>query len=143
MEKEYEFLKNRLEQSHGFMEFLPISVDRIEKGYVEAILQLGEKVLNPFGTVHGGCLFAVADSVAGTAAMTHGRYVTTISGHIHYLNPAVGMKKMKVAAQEVKAGKTILTYDVVFEDEKENVICKATLEYFALNVIKREEMNIK
>lgn len=138
MKEEYLYLKKRIESADGFIGYLPLTIDLIETGCVKATLNMTERILNPFGTVHGGCLFTVADSIAGTAAMTHGRYVTTISGHIHYLSPAVGKGQMKIVAEEVRAGKTILTYDVAFLDESDHVVCKATMEYFALNKIDYE-----
>lgn len=136
MKEEYEYLKERIEKAEGFIGYLPITIDSIEKGCVRATLEMTEQILNPFGTVHGGCLFTVADSIAGTAAMTRGHYVTTISGHIHYLSPAAGIGQLSVVAKEVRAGKTILTYDVIFTDERDKIICKATMEYFALDEIK-------
>ena len=74
--------------------------------------------------------------------MTYGRYVTTISGHIHYLNPVDEEAELKVLTTEIKNGRTILTYDVAFVDTHQDIICRATLEYFALSEIKLEEMNI-
>ncbi len=138
----YGFIKQRLEHSEGFMEYLPVTVKDIGQGYVKAALSVTKQLRNPFGTLHGGCMYAVADSVAGAAAMTYGRYVTTISGHIHYLNSVDEEAELKVLTTEIKSGRTILTYDVAFIDSYENIICKATLEYFALNEIKLEEMNI-
>ena len=77
MEKEYiqnlyGFIKQRLEYSEGFMEYLPVTVEEIGQGYVKAVLSVTKQLRNPFGTLHGGCLYAVADSVAGAAAMTYG-----------------------------------------------------------------------
>lgn len=138
----YGFIKQRLEHSKGFMEYLPVTVKEIGQGYVKAAFPVTKQLRNPFGTLHGGCMYAVADSVAGAAAMTYGRYVTTISGHIHYLNSVDEEAELNVLTTEIKNGKTILTYDVVFVDSHENIVCKATLEYFALNEIKLEEMNI-
>lgn len=147
MEKEYiqnlyGFIKQRLEYSEGFMEYLPVTVEEIGQGYVKAVLSVTKQLRNPFGTLHGGCLYAVADSVAGAVAMTYGRYVTTISGHIHYLNPVDEEAELKVLTTEIKNGRTILTYDVAFVDTHQDIICRATLEYFALSEIKLEEMNI-
>ena len=139
MEEEYAYLKKRIEEADGFIGYLPITIDSIETGCVRATLKMTKQILNPFGTVHGGCLFTVADSIAGTAAMTHGHYVTTISGHIHYLSPAAGIGGLKIVAEEIRAGKTILTYDVIFLDERDKVICKATMEYYALGKITNNE----
>lgn len=136
MREEYLYLKKKIENAGGFMQYLPLTVDCIKEGFVKATLQVTEQLYNPFGTVHGGCLFTVADSVAGAAALTHGKYVTTLSGNIHYLRSVADIKKLYITANEVKAGKTILAYDVVFTDEEKNTICKVILEYFALNDMK-------
>lgn len=88
-QKLYGFIKQHLEHSEGFMEYLPVTVK-----------------------------------------------------DIYYLNSVDGEAELKVQTTEIKNRKIILTYDVAFVDSYENIICKATLEYFALNEIKLEEMNI-
>lgn len=135
--EEYEYLLENLNKDKGFLKALGIEFLQLEKGYAKAQVELAEQIMNPFGAVHGGCLFAISDSVAGTLAMTQGNYVTTTSGDIHYLNPAMNTKKMLIEAKELKAGKTMLTYEVTIYSEEGSILCKATLEYFSLGKIEK------
>ncbi|MCQ2522472.1 MAG: PaaI family thioesterase [Lachnospiraceae bacterium] len=129
------YLKNNIESPKGFIGHLPLEIITLETGYMKARLKASPENANPFGTVHGGLYFAVADTVAGTAAMTHGRYVTTTSGHIHYLNGSRAENDLIVETSEIKAGQSLLTYEVNFYTEDQILVCKATLEYYALKDI--------
>ena len=130
-----EYLKKNIEQPVGFIGHLPIEILEIKEGYVKARLKGSKEIANPFGTVHGGLYYAVADTVAGTAAMTYGKYVTTTTGHIHYLNGAPAEKDLLVETVELKAGRSLLTYEVNFYTSENILVCKATLEYYALREI--------
>lgn len=77
-----------------------------------------EEILNPLGIVHGGCIFALADTIGGSAALTHGKNVVTLDSTIHYLSPACNTKKLIAEAKEVKYGSNIAVYEVnVFKDD--------------------------
>lgn len=134
-----EYLENNIKNPVGFIGHLPIEILTIQKGYVKALLKGSKEIANPFGTVHGGLYYAVADTVAGTAAMTHGKYVTTSTGHIHYLNGAPAEKDLIVETVELKAGRSLLTYEVNFYTSENILVCKATLEYYALREIVLED----
>ena len=90
--------------------------------------------VNPIGSVHGGVIFFLADSVGGTAASSRGSRVTTANGTISYLNAAMNPEKLIAEAVELKAGKNLLTYDVYIRTEEGKLVAKATLEYFSLHM---------
>lgn len=135
----YDYLTEYIKKPQGFIKNLPIEILTIKEGYIKAKLLASKENGNPFGTIHGGLYFAVADTVAGTAAMTHGKYVTTTSGHIHYLKGASVDEPLIIETTEIKAGNTLLTYDVTFYSEREEIVCKVTLEYYALSKIQMEK----
>ena len=66
----YDYLKRRVEDADGFIKHLHLSFTELSKGNVAAEIEVGDELLNPMGTVHGGCLFSICDTVGGTAAMT-------------------------------------------------------------------------
>ena len=131
----YEFLIQYVENNQGFIEFLPIKITDIQLGKIRAILEPAGTNANPKGGVHGGCFYAVADTLAGTTAMTHGYYVTTVSGHIHYLKPGIATEPLYIETQEIHAGRQLMTYDVIFRNEKKECVCKATLDFYVLSEI--------
>lgn len=44
-------------EKNEYMKNLQIEMLEIERGYVKGRLMVSDKVLNPYGSVHGGCLF--------------------------------------------------------------------------------------
>lgn len=118
--------------SEGFNHELGIHLLEIKDSFALAEIDIEKKHLNPYGIVHGGCIFTLMDTVGGIAARTQGDAVTTSSSNITFLNPANDAKKLIARAEKIKNGKNLLIYDVVTTDEKGILIAKSTLTYFRL-----------
>ena len=116
----------------GFAKDIGIKILSISKGYAKAEININKNHLNPGKSVHGGCIFALADTVGGVAAWSRGNYVATTSSSITYLNPALESKKLIGIAKEIKFGKKILTYDIEVWDDKDRLIAKVTNSYYNL-----------
>ncbi len=117
----------------GFIKELGFELTEIREGYAKGELVLTDKHDNPIGSVHGGVLFSIADTVGGAAATSYGTFVTTVSGSIHYLRPAMkGTKKLIGESVEVKKGNKMCVYDVIISDETGREIAKATQTYYYL-----------
>lgn len=132
----YDFLKQRVNGDEGYIKYNHLVFTELGTGSAKAEVTVDEELLNPMGSVHGGCLFSICDTVGGTAAMTHGVAVTTTMGTISYLNTAKGCTRLDVEAVELKAGRTLYHYDVFVRDEKGTLICKADMEYYKLGELK-------
>ncbi len=124
---DYERLKK--DRFVGFTKEIGYRTVEAREGYARGELVLSEKHGNPIGTVHGGVFFTIADNTGGTAATTRGRYVTTISGEIHYLRPAFDCKKLIGESREIKVGKKICVYQVMITDETGRELALATMTY--------------
>ncbi len=120
-------------RNKGFAKELGIKITKLELGYAEGEVEVQELFANPIGSTHGGFLFTIIDTVGGAAASSYGRVVTSLSGNINYLSPAIGWKKLLATAAQVKHGKNVSVYEVTVKDETEKVICVGTMTYFALN----------
>lgn len=116
----------------GFASDIGIKMLSISEGYAKAEINIEKKHLNPGNSVHGGCIFSLADTVGGAAAWSRGNYVVTSSSNINYLNPAIESKRLIGIAKEIKFGKKILVYDVEIWDEKDRLIAKVTNTYYNL-----------
>lgn len=134
-----DYLKSYITEPKGFIQYLPLELIEIKEGYMKVKLNASENNGNPFGTIHGGCYFAVADTVAGTTAMTYGHYVTTTTGHIHYLYGAPVEEPLVIEAFPIKTGKNLMTFDVLFDTMSGETVCKVTLEYYVLEKIDLEK----
>ena len=117
----------------GFAKETGIVVTKAGDGYAEGEMRIDAMHGNPIGSVHGGAIFSLADTIGGVAATSKGSYVTTVSGNINYLNPAIGTSYLKAKTREVKAGKTIMVYDVVMQNDQDQVIAEARMTYYNLH----------
>lgn len=117
----------------GFAKEMGMKVTEVSMGYARVEMEIDERSGNPIGSVHGGVIFALADTAGGVAATSRGSFVTTVSGDISYLNPAIQVKKLVGVTQELKAGKNVLVYDVLILDETEKLIAKARMTYYSLH----------
>ncbi len=130
---DYEKLINQ--RAVGFSRDTGITTLEIREGYARGEIVLEEKHYNPRGSIHGGVLFTLADSIGGAAAASRGRYCTTVSGDIHFLRPAIDSKKLIAEAKEVKAGKNICVYEVMITDETGRELAVSTLTFYYLGEI--------
>lgn len=96
-----------------------------EKAVIEC--EIKKSGLNPMGICHGGLLFGLADTAAGTLAFTKGKSVTT-SGNINYLKPA--KNKIIATATILKVGNHIGYYLVEIKDENNDLVATANINMF-------------
>ena len=114
---------------NGFINQIGFVVTDVKKGYAKGEIALTEMHGNPIGSIHGGVLFSLADSVGGVAATTAGSFCTTVNGTINYLNPAIGCKKLAGEARPIKIGRRLAVIQVTITDETERIIACATMTY--------------
>ena len=87
---------------------------------------------NIYGDLHGGCLYTIADNMAGVAAGTYGYYVTTVNGSIQYLKAGRNTEYIYCKAKVIKAGKTISVVQAEITDDKGILLNTADFTYFNL-----------
>ena len=109
-----------------------IKILSVSPGCAKGEININKNHLNPVNSVHGGCIFTLADSVGGVAAWSRGNHVVTTSSNITYLNPALECEKLIGIAKEIKYGKKILVYEVEVYDERDKLIAKVTNSYYNL-----------
>lgn len=122
-----------LVQENSYMQELNIEVLEIERGFVKGKLKVTDKVLNPYGSVHGGCLFSLADITAGLAACTYGVYSSTIDGNMEYILPAVDTEYIICEAKEIRQGMHVSQYEAFLYDDKGQLVDKATFSFYMMN----------
>lgn len=133
MAEQYEKMKAfRNRDDHRFMSYLGIKVTDVREGYARGELVIKEIHENMIGSVHGGCILSLADSVCGAAASSYGLKMTTISSDFHFLLPAIGIKKLIAIAKVIKRGKKIVVCDVEVCDENDKLIGKGTFPFYNL-----------
>ena len=130
-----EQLSNMNEKGTGFRGLTGLRVLSAGDGHCIVELEIEEKHLNPLGTVHGGCLYTLADEAGGIASATAGGVGPTISGDMYFMRSLVGAKHLRAEARLIKAGKRIRVAEVVITDEKGNEACKCVLQYMDLGLL--------
>ncbi len=113
----------------AFVGGLGLEMLEIKEGYAEGKIPVTKACGNPIGSVHGAALFALADNVAGSAAVSTGAAVTTASCSFHFLNAATDAKELICRASVIKNGGRLCVLEARIFDEKEKLLCTATLEY--------------
>lgn len=112
----------------------------------EGIMLANDKNCNPYGTVHGGVLGALADTVAGHSLVAQGLVVVTQSSTLHYLRPANG-KMVRCVAKPQKVGKNICVVSVDQYDENGVMLTTALMTFSVVGkcepyILKRRELNL-
>lgn len=115
-----------------FAAHVGIRITEMKPGYAKGEMLVADHHQNAIQSIHGGCLFSIADTIGGTAAVSRGRRTTTMSSDFHFLSPGVDVKKLVAVATEVKCGKKISIYDVEVFNEREVLLAKGTFTFFNL-----------
>ena len=123
------FLRQKQENG-GFNELLGMRIRTIRPGYAEVELPADERVLNALVNAHGGAIYALCDTAAGTAAASYGRVGVTLNASIQYLRPGKKGQSLFAKTQEIKVGRTTAVYGVTVTDEDDTEIAQATFTMF-------------
>lgn len=116
-----------------FSSMIGIEILELSVGYCKGKLPLKPELTNSYGIVHGGCTYTLADTIAGAAALSHGKQVVTSHGSINYLNPASNTDALYAEAQEIKYGSRIAVYDVTITNAEGEFIAKGDFSLFILS----------
>ena len=93
---------------------------------------------NPFGMVHGGALYTLADDAAGGAAHSDGRHYVTQHGDLHFLdNRAHGT--IRAAGRVRHRGRSTVLVDVEITDENGSLLATGAFSYFCVDRKRMEE----
>lgn len=115
-----------------YMQMLHMELLDLELGYAKARMQVAEDVLNPYGSVHGGCLYSLADVIAGLAACTYGSYVSTISGTMNYIRPAMHTAYVYCEAVKIRQGRKVSFYQVKLTDDTGKILEEGNFNFYNL-----------
>lgn len=125
-------IEEHLKKFNGFIKLTGIKCLETKEGYAKGEVEIRPEHLNPIGTVHGGMVFALADTIGGLAASSWGRLCTTVSSEIHYLNPTMNSKKLIAISEELKHGKRMSTVETLIIDDADRKIAKTISAFYYL-----------
>ncbi len=112
-----------------FVQMVGLEFTDFGESYCEGVLTIEDKHLNPMGTVHGGCLYTLADTVGGEAAAGDGRLGPTSSGNMFFIRSTKDTKKLTARANVVNRGSRLCVVEVgIFRDDEAEV-ARGIFEY--------------
>ena len=115
----------------GFIKNNNYRLVKLEDDYCEFEGIITDTSLNPYGIAHGGYIFGLADTAAGTLAATKGN-AYTLDSSIDYFRPCKG-NKLTAKCHVIKGGKKVTCLDVEVFDEEGKMTAKAKINYFYID----------
>ncbi len=105
-----------------FTQWLGLEIDEHKKGYCKLHYRVNDEMLNGFSNIHGGILFAAADSAFAFACNSHGIITVALDVSISFTKPAKSGDMLTVEASEIFLGNKIGIYDVRTTNEKGELV---------------------
>lgn len=121
---------DQLIERNPFAQLLGIQVLELREGYAYGRMRLDEHFTNIYGGMHGGCTYALADTMAGIAASTYGNYVTTIDGKMNYLDVIKDTEYVYCEVKVQRQGGTIGVYSAKIWDDSQKILVTADFTYY-------------
>lgn len=134
MEKEksaqLEQIMRKIIDTNPYMRYLGVEMLKLTEGYGLGRMSYKEELLNPYGMLHGGSLYSLADIIAGAAACMGGHFVTTVSGNMNFLLPADHTEFVYCEAMQLRQGKHLAVFDVKIKDDENRVLDSGEFTFF-------------
>ena len=115
-----------------------IRLESVEPDTAVYRLDIAPESRNPYGMVHGGAMYTLADDAAGAAAHTDGRHYVTQSGDLHFLdNRAHGA--IRATGRVRHRGRSTVLVAVEITDEAGALLASGEFVYFHVNISRMAE----
>ena len=97
---------------HNFFE-----LETVERDRAVFKLTIRPESKNPYGMVHGGAIYTLADNATGTAAHTDGRYYVTQTSALHFLrNQSEGTVRATATVRHRGRSTVLTAVDITGDD---------------------------
>ena len=104
---------------NAFMQHNYIELESVEPDRAVFRLDIRPESRNPYGLLHGGAIYTMADNATGAAAHTDGRYYVTQTSALHFLRNQASGTVRATAWVRHRGKSTVLTaVDITGEDGK-------------------------
>lgn len=118
--------------ANAFTDHNFIRLESVEPDLAVYRLEIRPETRNPYGMVHGGALYTMADDAAGGAAHSDGRHYVTQSGDLHFLdNRAHGV--IRATGRVRHRGRSTVLVAVDITDEAGTILAAGTFSYFCVD----------
>lgn len=125
-------------RANAFTDYNFIRLESLDPDCAVYRLDIRPESCNPYGMVHGGALYTLADDAAGTAAHSDGRSYVTQHGDLHFLdNRAHGT--IRATGRVRHRGRSTVLVDVEVADEGGALLATGAFTYFCVDRKRMEE----
>ena len=122
MEESTEQIRQNTDQrmrKNAFMLHNHIEMESVDKDRAVFKLDIRPESCNPYGMVHGGAIYTLADNATGTAAHSDGRYYVTQTSALHFLrNQSRGTVRATAWVRHRGKSTVLTSVDITGEDGK-------------------------
>lgn len=106
-------------KKNTFMLYNHIEIESVEPDRAVFRLAIRPESKNPYGMVHGGAIYTMADNATGTAAHTDGRYYVTQTSALHFLrNQSEGVVRASAHVRHRGKSTCLVAVDITGDDGK-------------------------
>ena len=128
----------------GFVKFCGFQAAKIEKGYFESTLTIGENHKTQDNFIHAGVIATMSDHTAGYAAYTlvaEDMRILTIEFKINFLKPAHG-HALRCQSEIISLGRQIVVAQSTVMDIREGhekMVSKSTITLMVMDAAKLDK----
>ena len=106
-------------RKNAFMLHNHIELESVERDRAVFKLDIRPESCNPYGMVHGGAIYTLADNATGTAAHSDGRHYVTQTSALHFLrNQSRGTVRATAWVRHRGKSTVLTSVDITSEDGK-------------------------
>ncbi len=119
-------------EGKNFDHFIDPQIIQLKDGEAEVHWQAKSDHLNRFGSVHGGALAGLIDTVAAIASLTKMKRIVTIELNVSYIKAANITTKIIAKGKVIQAGRSLLRTVVELFNAEGELLTRGTLTFFVL-----------
>ena len=124
-------IMEKIDTVQPYWNMLGIKLVDIKKGWAKLRLPYSEKIIQPYGAVHGGAIFSLADSALAMALIgltERDEQFTTIEMKINYISP-FNKGEIHAEAKVIDRVRQTVLGDVDIVDENGRLVAKCMGTY--------------
>lgn len=103
-------------------QYLGINIVELDNTHCTALLEVKSCLLNPYGMLHGGAYYSLADTAAGVLSRTSGKKNVTLEGKLNFIKSAIEGDTIKAIATKMHQGNTTGVYLVNIIGKNEELL---------------------
>lgn len=95
-------------------------------------VSFSEDICNPYGAIHGGALYSIADVTGGTLVNSLGQFCVTVNGSLNYLLPVINIDSFYCEANLIRNGSSLAVVEIKITDFSNIVYCDGNFTFFKI-----------